>query len=75
MKNKLNKKQRAAIVQVFRDEIINSLLELDDPILSAKRLRETLPWPLGPEESAKAMNDGIREAVEIVIRGGANHEI
>ena len=73
--NKLTEQEGSGIAKIFRDNMIRSLLEFDDPRESAQRLRDALPWDLGDSESGEAMNQGIREAAEIIIRGGAAHEI
>lgn len=72
---KLTKTQRRRIEKCFRDNMLSSLLEFEQPKESARILLESLPWPLGDTEAADAMNAGIREAAEIIVNGGSTHDI
>lgn len=76
MKNKvLPEIARKGVIKIFRENMLTSLMEFDDPKAAAQRLLDSLPWALGESDTGEAMNAGIREAAIIILAGGSDHEI
>ena len=72
---KLPESARKSVVKIFKDYMLKSLIEYENPKEAAQKIIDTLPWVPGETDSAAAMNQGIREAAVSILSGGSHYEI